>query len=776
MRTYSAGIVTAYGSAKAGGYTGTYAEFCEALGNLADVLEDLEGLTVVANTLPEGSTATASYTDGVLTLGIPKGDKGDKGDRGETGNGIASIVKTSTSGLVDTYTITYTDGNTETFTVTNGAKGDTGEKGETGNGIESVELTSTSGAVKTYTITFTDGTTTTFDVTDGEVTEASLEQTLEDYALIDGYYEEMTVGDAEQLVATQYVEDSEPYLFRTTGGSADVGNREYVDEIVGGSVGWNQLARPFESDYWQGESGVTVTCADGVATISSETAGNGARSKTGYGVNVIKDHKYFASIDAKCSTTLNNLIFGAPSGSGAYFYKTNFSSESYVTISGVKNCISTMNNYLFVYGTGTTYTDLMVKNFVFIDLTQMFGSTIADYIYTLEQSTAGAGVAFFKKLFPKPYYPYNAGELISVSGLSSHDTVGFNQWDEQWEVGGIANATGATFNASDRIRSKNFCACVPSTTYYGKAPSTYLKIYWYDASQGFISYASASNTTFTAPSNASYFKLVLESATTYNNDICINLSWSGYRNGEYEEYQKHSYALDDSLTLRGVPKLDSSNNLYYDGDTYASDGMVTRKYGVVDLGSLTWTKNWGTGDPTGVFYSPTLDYLNVNGDVINKNYIFRKGANPNTMEDKSITLFGSNRIYVKDTSYTDATAFKTAMSGVYLVYELATPTTESAEPYQQVQICDDFGTEEFVSTSIVPVGHNTRYPDNLRDKLQHLPHLADSDGYYMISQQNNSMSLELFRIPKAPTSPDGTYVLKATVSGGTPTYSWVAEE
>lgn len=84
-------------------------------------------------------------------------------------------------------------------------------------------------------------------------------------------------------------------------------------------------------------------------------------------------------------------------------------------------------------------------------------------------------------------------------------------------------------------------------------------------------------------------------------------------------------------------------------------------------------------------------------------------------------------------------------------------------------------TEEFISTSIVPVGHNTRYPDNLRDKLQHLPSLAGADGYYMISQQNNSMSLELFRIPKAPTSPDGTYTLKATVSGGTPTYTWESE-
>ena len=43
------------------------------------------------------------------------------GDDGEAGNGIASITKTGTSGLVDTYTITYDDGTTSTFTVTNGS-------------------------------------------------------------------------------------------------------------------------------------------------------------------------------------------------------------------------------------------------------------------------------------------------------------------------------------------------------------------------------------------------------------------------------------------------------------------------------------------------------------------------------------------------------------------------------------------------------------------------------------------------------------------------------
>lgn len=52
-----------------------------------------------------------------------------KGPKGDTGLGIASIAKTGTSGLKDTYTITYTDNTTSTIEVTNGAKGETGAQG-----------------------------------------------------------------------------------------------------------------------------------------------------------------------------------------------------------------------------------------------------------------------------------------------------------------------------------------------------------------------------------------------------------------------------------------------------------------------------------------------------------------------------------------------------------------------------------------------------------------------------------------------------------------------
>ena len=97
-----------------------------------------------------------------------------RGDDGEDGTSIANITKTGTSGLVDTYTVTLTDGTTYTFTVTNGQNGADGQDGqdgadgEDGVGIADIEKTSTVGLVDTYTITLTDQTTYTFTVTNGQ--------------------------------------------------------------------------------------------------------------------------------------------------------------------------------------------------------------------------------------------------------------------------------------------------------------------------------------------------------------------------------------------------------------------------------------------------------------------------------------------------------------------------------------------------------------------------------------------------------------------------------
>lgn len=52
--------------------------------------------------------------------------------KGSAGNSVVSVIKTATNGLVDTYTITFSDGTTTTFDVTNGADGGIGPQGPEG--------------------------------------------------------------------------------------------------------------------------------------------------------------------------------------------------------------------------------------------------------------------------------------------------------------------------------------------------------------------------------------------------------------------------------------------------------------------------------------------------------------------------------------------------------------------------------------------------------------------------------------------------------------------
>ena len=118
---------------------------------LQKVEEALQGAGLVSVTVTQNTPTTCvlkfNFADGSsvtsASISLPKGDKGDKGDKGntgDTGNGISSISKTGTSGLVDTYTITYTNGNTQTFTVTNGANGQAGADGQDGVGISNVTI------------------------------------------------------------------------------------------------------------------------------------------------------------------------------------------------------------------------------------------------------------------------------------------------------------------------------------------------------------------------------------------------------------------------------------------------------------------------------------------------------------------------------------------------------------------------------------------------------------------------------------------------------------
>ena len=564
-----------------------------------------------------------------------------------------------------------------------------------------------------------------------------------DFTVSDGTYDAMTVGMSKQLDTDEYEEDSVPYLFRKTGGTATAGDRE-VDKIVGGSVVFNQLVQNgnfVAKTAWQAINGIWET-NNNIATF---TRGSESYAPQFYQfVPVINGRKYFVTATVKPSVACRwDTRFED------IYTLRNATANEWLTISHICMATDTANYRVNIYSDISNERDtLQIKNVMCIDLTQMFGTDIADYVYQLEQSTAGSGIAWLKSLgfFTDDYYPYNAGEIKSVSGLSSHDMVGFNQWDEEWESG-YYDTNGQPVSGSSSIRSKNYIKVVPNTVYHAKGTPLY--VCQYDADKNFIGTRSdVSNGNFTTRTNARYIRFNMGGAygTTYNDDICINISDTN-RNGEYEPYIKHSYPLDNTLTLRGIPKI-TDGKLYYDGDVYNSDGSVVRKYGVVDLGSLNWSyqsaqTRFYTGELQGLIKPPYT--VSEKPNCCCSSY---KITSFNDFANSGDCAFGTTgNCFIMDSNYTDATAFKTAMQGVYLIYELAEPTTETAEPYSTIQVCDGAGTEEYVTTGI-PVGHETKYPIDLKGKLEKIP---------------------LVEPPKT----NGTYTLKCTVSGGVPSYSWV---
>ena len=250
------------------GYEGTYEEWLNSIKGV--------GIETIAKTATNGNvdTYTIYYTNGQVTTftvtnGVAEGQVGPgghtpeitigdngnwfvdgvdtnvkaQGPQGEPGRGITQIVKTSTDGNVDTYTIYYSDNTTSTFTVTNGVDGESiqGEKGEDGHtpeitisfdgywiidgvktefiargpqgepgrGITEIVKTSTSGNVDTYTIYYSDNSTSTFTVTNG-VAEGGGGSTVsiseDGYWVIDGVKTEFkaTGTDGISIVSISY--------------------------------------------------------------------------------------------------------------------------------------------------------------------------------------------------------------------------------------------------------------------------------------------------------------------------------------------------------------------------------------------------------------------------------------------------------------------------------------------------------------------------------------------------------------------------------------------
>lgn len=338
-----------------------------------------------------------------------------------------------------------------------------------------------------------------------------------------------------------------------------------INEVKGKSLVMNQIVESF-SDNWHANN-CTKTLTDGVFKIVPSAA----RCYV-YGVNNIQaysSHKYYCSCHIKANSSITRYF-------GFSYYNQGFGDFSNLEISSKWNKIALVSNAAtnasgyacLIFNNCETTDEIYVKNYIVIDLTQMFGE--GKEPTTVEEVEAILG---------DEYNEYNTGEVVG--------------------------------NNVEKLD-------------------------------------------------------VYDSNDTKKGSLALNLTeLTGKVNGEGTSVT----IFPDGL--HGVG--DVFDSLIVDEDGYAR--RAVKRMAKVDIGTFTWNT---TSTESRFYASLPADatvYTAIN-NVFKNTYSCDKYTKSTTltgMTDKTTFLGNSSYMYAQDSSYTTASDFKTAMDGVMLYYELATP-------------------------------------------------------------------------------------------------------
>ncbi|TLW88132.1 hypothetical protein FFK04_07595 [Ruminococcus sp. KGMB03662] len=314
------------------------------------------------------------------------------------------------------------------------------------------------------------------------------------------------------------------------------------------------------------------------------------------------------------------------------------------------------------------------------DLTAMFGT-----------GNEPASVEEFEAMFPNDYYPYCAGEIVSA-GVEEvveqgKNLLNFNSAKLSRSYRYISDVIPDGKKAVMSLIDKNTSVDVSGISIgfandVGELDSSVTEFNWILSSSGLNS--NNSNLSTFHGKNALCTDIFIHPKTDEalakllsRYDIQVEL---GDTATAYTPYHRNEYAIPGAI--RNLPGYGWSagkakNYVDYENKQYH------QCIGVVDLGTLTWiiTSSQTVGD---YFYAPAtaigFKKLGAFGQIVH-NILCGKyitvARNATVFVDKTIVLDGDStavsQIQIKDTAYTDAPAFKQAMSGVMLYYELATP-------------------------------------------------------------------------------------------------------
>jgi hypothetical protein len=342
-----------------------------------------------------------------------------------------------------------------------------------------------------------------------------------------GYYPDMSVGMADNLVGRGDVQDAQ-INFRPSAGEANITDHAArIERIKGNSVVYNQHA------IGAYHKNISFSNAEGSSAKRVAVAEFPYKRKA--------NHYYYIHCSYSGDNENIKLYYG----------------DIYESIYDVKNTSYVI--YSKSAGTNDVFLGCEIPagetvqgevSAQLIDLTQMFGAgneptTVEEYYQR-------------KPMNIEDEFAHNDGELIDMK-VDSLVSVGDNAWDEEWENGTFNTTTGANIDAvKKQIRSKNLIKVLPNTNYtctiHTKLGDDSVWCMLLDKNKEVITGYTVPNAgksgnsfglkryapSFTTPANAAYLKFycAVIYGNVYTNDICFHLEQSGYKNGKYYPYQQ----------------------------------------------------------------------------------------------------------------------------------------------------------------------------------------------------------------------------------------------
>lgn len=483
--------------------------------------------------------------------------------------------------------------------------------------------------------------------------------------------------DIGQGITHQFETDTDTAYTKTVPTGAKLMS---VKSVGGRSIVFNQNFQPRR----EANNGATVTAdSDGTITINGTTTASYINFR-----DVTPEENKIGKYAFKL------LILNNPDNINMKYGFLNRGQSTPVITSGSSAviCNQTQSEILLGKSTGisgfavgTVFNDVKIKIQIF-DLTAMFGS-----------GNEPSSVEEFEKIFPADYYPYNAGEIISA-GTEEIVEQGKNLFDYTDTIYHGANVSKVENGA---IYTKQLLTTILNIpTIVGNKYTLSLKTKSISTSQGILRWSlqKGKNTAYANDSslikkvvgtvaNTEYQETVTFTATTDFVSLC-GLASTFYdvqlENGDtatgYSPFYQTEYPIPEAI--RNLPGYGWSAGTARNYVDYENKKYV-QCVDSVDLGTLDWKINT-TSAVGNHFYGPVkhlnFKYLGAFGTTVynalcSKYITVVRSAN--VFVDKTLTLDGGSttvsQIQVKDTAYTDATAFKQAMQGVMLYYELETP-------------------------------------------------------------------------------------------------------